>query len=269
MAEEKSRSGSRRQDSDIAQLDKHQSESRGTDRFANAEPAAGLKENMKPLTEDSRTLDDDRQEADSRVVLSTLQRFARSRPNVERCELCGSELGESHAHLLDRSSKQVACSCGACAILFCGQENAKFLRIPQRILKLENFQFTAMEWDAMMLPINLAFFLRQSAEKVLVLYPSPAGVMESLIELPAWNELFAEHHSLSEVQPEVEALLVNRIGDQNAYFIVPIDAAYRLVGLIRTKWRGLSGGPEVWTAIAEFFAASERQATPIREAAHA
>jgi hypothetical protein len=224
---------------------------------------------MEPLTEGARTLDNDRQEADSTGALSTLQRFARSRPNVERCELCGSELGENHSHLLDRSSRQVACSCGACAILFCGQENAKFLRIPQRILKLESFQFTAMEWDAMMLPINLAFFLRQSDGKVTVLYPSPAGVMESLIELPGWNELFTGHPSLSEVQPEVEALLVNRIGDRNAYFIIPIDAAYRLVGLIRTKWRGLSGGPDVWTGIADFFAATERQATPIREAIHA
>jgi Family of unknown function (DUF5947) len=224
---------------------------------------------MEPLTEGARVLDADREEADSRGALLTLRRFARSRVNVERCELCGSELDQNHPHLLDRSSKQVACSCGACAILFCGQEGAKFLRIPQRILKLESFQFTAMEWDAMMLPINLAFFLRQPDEKVTILYPSPAGVMESLIELPSWNDLFTGHPSLSDVQPEVEAVLVNRIGDQNAYFIIPIDAAYRLVGLIRTKWRGLSGGPDVWKTIADFFAATERQATPLREAAHA
>jgi hypothetical protein len=224
---------------------------------------------MEPLTEGAPTLDNDRQDANSTGALSMLRRFARSRRDVERCELCGSELSENHAHLLDRSSKQIACSCGACAILFCGQENAKFLRIPQRILKLETFRFTALEWDAMMLPINLAFFLRQSDEKVAVLYPSPAGVMESLIELPRWNELFIGHPCLCQVQPEVEALLVNRIGDQNAYFIIPIDAAYRLVGLIRTRWRGLSGGSDVWKAIADFFAATERQATPIREVVHA
>jgi hypothetical protein len=132
---------------------------------------------------------------------------------------------------------------------------------------LEGFRFSDIEWDAMMLPINLAFFLRKMNGETTVLYPSPAGVMESLIGLPSWNEMFGDHLALSAVEPEVEALLVNRIGAQVAYFIVPIDACYRLVGMIRTRWRGLSGGPEVWQAIGEFFAALERQATSVSEAA--
>jgi hypothetical protein len=202
-------------------------------------------------------------------ALAALRRFAQSRPDVERCELCGAALAGDHSHLLDRSSRQIACACEACAILFCGQEAAKFLRVPRRILKLESFRFSDAEWDAMMLPINMAFFLRQQNGETAILYPSPAGVMESLIEVPRWNDLFAGNPALSAVEPEVEALLVNRIGDQRAYFIVPIDAGYRLVGLIRTKWRGLSGGPEVWQAIAEFFAALERQATSVDEATHA
>ena len=92
------------------------------------------REYMEPLTEDGSASDINRQEANSTGALSTLRRFARSRRDVERCELCGSEIGENHAHLLDRSSRQIACSCGACAILFCGQRrNAKFLpAIPQR-----------------------------------------------------------------------------------------------------------------------------------------
>jgi hypothetical protein len=34
---------------------------------------------------------------------------------------------------------------------------------------------------------------------------------------------------------------------------VGIDECYRLVGLIRTRWRGLSGGPDVWTEIGRYF----------------
>ena len=207
--------------------------------------------------------------ADSPEVLSALRSFARSRPPVERCELCGSELGGDHPHLLNRASRQVACSCDACAILFCGQEGAKFLRVPRRILKLEGFQFTDMEWDAMTLPINLAFFLRGQNGETTVLYPSPAGIMESMIELPGWLASFGRDKALASLEPEVEALLVNRIGEHHSYFLIPLDAGYRLVGLIRTKWRGLSGGPEVWGAIAEFFASLERQATPVGEVAHA
>ncbi|HEY4358534.1 MAG TPA: DUF5947 family protein [Acidobacteriaceae bacterium] len=213
-------------------------------------------------------------------TLSALRRFAgaRSKTDAERCELCATALNDNHPHLLNRASRQIACACDACAILFCGQEGANFLRVPRRILKPMSFRFTDAEWDSMTLPINLAFFLRQPNGETAALYPSPAGVMESMIELPPWDELFAGQPTLLGIEPEVEALLVNRIGvasgrespsDTHAAFIVPIDAAYRLVGLIRTKWRGLSGGHEVWQAIADFFAALERQAVPVGEAAHA
>jgi hypothetical protein len=201
--------------------------------------------------------------------LAVLRRFARARPAIERCELCGAELYPEHQHLLHQKSRQVACCCDACAILFCGQQGAKFLRIPRRIARLEGFTFTDLQWEAMMLPINLAFFLRQSDGKTAAMYPSPAGPMESLIGLPAWEELFGDNPALAQVEPEVEALMVNRVGDEAAYFIAPIDACYRLIGLIRTKWRGLSGGAEVWHAIGEFFSDLDRSATNIKAANHA
>jgi hypothetical protein len=34
---------------------------------------------------------------------------------------------------------------------------------------------------------------------------------------------------------------------------VAIDECFKLVGLIRSRWQGLSGGTEVWREIAEFF----------------
>ncbi len=57
---------------------------------------------------------------------------------------------------------------------------------------------------------------------------------------------------LTELEPDVEALLVNRVGQAREFFRVPIDECYRLVGIIRSNWRGLSGGAEVWTAIEAF-----------------
>jgi hypothetical protein len=202
-------------------------------------------------------------------ALGVLRRFAGQRAAVERCELCGAELGPEHQHLLDRNSRQVACSCDGCAILFCGQQGAKFLRIPRRIVQLEGFSFSDLQWEAMMLPINLAFFVRQPDGTATAMYPSPAGAMESLIGLPPWEELRGENAPLAAVEPEVEALIVNRIGGEAAYFITPIDACYRLIGLIRTKWRGLSGGGEVWQAIGDFFSELERRATKIGIADHA
>jgi len=41
------------------------------------------------------------------------------------------------------------------------------------------------------------------------------------------------------------------------------------VGLIRTHWRGLSGGTEVWREIGSFFAALKKRAGFGQEGAHA
>jgi hypothetical protein len=78
--------------------------------------------------------------------------------------------------------------------------------------------------------------------------------MESLLALEAWRELECANPVLRALQPDVEALLVNRMEPARDHYRVPIDRCYHLVGLLRTKWHGLSGGVEVWQAIGEFFA---------------
>ena len=42
--------------------------------------------------------------------------------------------------------------------------------------------------------------------------------------------------------------------------IVPIDRCYELVGMIKSRWEGISGGRAIDDAVAEFFAALERAA---------
>ena len=50
-----------------------------------------------------------------------------------------------------------------------------------------------------------------------------------------------------------QGALLQRGLTQAEYYIAPIDECYRLVGLIRANWRGLSGGSEVWAEIGRFF----------------
>lgn len=55
------------------------------------------------------------------------------------------------------------------------------------------------------------------------------------------------------MQPDVEALLVNRVAAANDWYLAPIDECFKLVGVIRGHWRGLSGGTRVWGEIESFF----------------
>ncbi len=72
--------------------------------------------------------------------------------------------------------------------------------------------------------------------------------------LEAWQALADDNPVLRDLEPDVEALLVNRVGETRDYYRVGIDECYKLVGLIRTHWRGLSGGTAVWEEIGRFFA---------------
>jgi hypothetical protein len=202
-----------------------------------------------------------------------LRQFARRRTSAEpeeRCELCSAGLGPIHQHLLDPAKRQIICACDGCAILFCGQEGAHYLRIPRRIRRFVEFQINDLQWEALMIPINLAFFYRDSrADRILAMYPSPAGATESLLSLESWREITMQNTELQTMESDVEALLVNRIGEDGEYYLVPIDECYRLVGLIRMHWRGLSGGTEVWTKIHQFFASLRARGTESRRPAHA
>jgi len=111
-----------------------------------------------------------------------------------------------------------------------------------------------VEWESLLIPINLAFFVHDSsAGRTLAQYPSPGGAMESSLDLEYWNAIVERNPVLKKFEPDVEALLVNRIADRPQYFRAPIDRCFELVGLLRKHWRGLSGGSEVWTQIDLFF----------------
>ena len=196
-------------------------------------------------------------------AFGVLRQFTRGRRSasraVEHCELCSAGLAQEHPHLVELASRQILCACDACALLFDGRENAKYKRVSRRARCLADFAMTDSQWESLLIPINMAFFFHSSLEgRVIALYPSPAGAVESLLPLDAWNEIAENNRSLHRLQPDIEALLVNRVGHARGmskaeYYIAPLDECYKLVGLIRANWRGLSGGTEVWEEIGRFF----------------
>jgi hypothetical protein len=183
--------------------------------------------------------------------------------------MCSVEVASDHSHLIEPATRRLVCACQACAILFSGAAETKYRRVPQKVQYLPDFKMTEAQWEGLMIPINMAFFFKSSiADKVVVLYPSPAGATESLLDFESWRDIVESNPVLQHIEPDTEALLVNRVG-MSDYFIVPIDECFRLVGLIRTKWKGLAGGTEVWQEINRFFADLRKRSSTVKEAAHA
>jgi hypothetical protein len=207
----------------------------------------------------------------SSAPIGALRRFTQKREQarapVEHCELCSEMIPADHHHLLELSSHTMICACHACGVLFgdAGAGGGKYRLVPRRYLALPDFRMSDEQWDELMIPVNMVYiFHSTTANRVMAFYPSPAGAMESLLGLESWEALINSNPILNDLEPDVEALLINRVRDTREHYIVPIDACYRLVGLIRISWKGLSGGEEVWKTIAEFFADLRAKSQPVR-----
>jgi hypothetical protein len=175
---------------------------------------------------------------------------------LEQCELCGNPIPAQHRHMLDLRNRELMCACQACKILFDSGAagGGHFRLVPDRRRRFTEFELDDVTWEELRIPVDMAFFFHHSAEeRVVAYYPSPAGPTESLLELDAWAQLERANPALRELEADVEALLVNRSRGARQYFLVPIEDCYALVGLIRTRWRGLTGGSEVWEEIERFF----------------
>jgi hypothetical protein len=68
---------------------------------------------------------------------------------------------------------------------------------------------------------------------------------------------------LRSVARDVEAVLVRTSRDRQAWYIVPIDACFELIGGIRRLWEGFSGGDGVRNEIERFFTALDARSTPL------
>jgi Family of unknown function (DUF5947) len=184
---------------------------------------------------------------------------------LERCELCGEPIPSEHRHVLEVATRDLRCACRACAILFDRPAAAegRYKLVRDRRLRITDLELDDVMWEQLRLPVDMAFFFHASTEdRVVAYYPSPMGPTESLLDLSAWEDLATANPVLRTLDPDVEALLVNRVRGARQHWIVPIDECYALVGLIRAHWRGLTGGAEVWQEIARNFDRLDRRARP-------
>lgn len=185
---------------------------------------------------------------------------------VERCGLCGDPVGERHRHVLEErhggspaagaTSHEPAalmCVCVPCTLLLDrdGAGGGHYRLVPQRRTRVADVSSASLG-----VPVGLAFFVKQRDGAVLGHYPSPLGTTQAEIDAAAWAAVEAGSPPVAAMTPDVEALLAwtRAAADATGHWIVPVDECYRLVGLVRRHWTGMSGGTALWREVAGFFA---------------
>ena len=209
--------------------------------------------------------------ADPLVGLRRLSRPAPDPPPseadaVERCEMCSAEIPARHGHVADLEAHRLLCTCRACFLLFTGSGagGGRFLAVPQDVRRVTDVAISEGQWAALQIPVDLAFFLRQTgAENVGAYYPGPGGATESLLDLASWAEVLDANPVLAHAEPDVRAILLRRSASGYACYLVPVDRCYELVGIVRQSWVGFHGGADVWARVGAFFAELDREARAV------
>ncbi|MET7455662.1 DUF5947 family protein [Streptomyces sp. NPDC005574] len=201
-----------------------------------------------------------------------LRRFLDERPPArERCELCAVTLtGTDHRHLVDVDRRALVCACVPCALLMeqPGAASAgRFRAVPARYLTDPDHHLDEGAWERLQIPVGVAFFFHNAAlDRLVALYPSPAGATESELDPATWTDVLGDSRLAAMLESDVEALLLRRVDGRCVCYLVPIDVCYELVGRMRLLWQGFDGGAEARAALDTFFDNVVRQARPVREA---
>jgi hypothetical protein len=192
-------------------------------------------------------------------------------PAGERCEMCSESILDEHQHVVNVAGRQLMCVCRACYLLFTDTSaELRYRAVPDRYLAFTDFALDRRAWEALQIPVGVAFFFTNSAlGRTVAFYPGPAGACESELDLDFWTAICAADERVGLLADDVEALLVRvpeTDGDsaQPQSYLVPIDACYEFVGRLRTLWRGFDGGQEARAYIDSFFAqiAARAKQTP-------
>jgi hypothetical protein len=182
--------------------------------------------------------------------------------DVERCGLCGDPVGGRHRHVLDGGEDPghgaaLLCMCVPCTMLFDrgGAGGRRYTLVPDRRTRL-----TGVATGPLGVPVGLAFVVPRDGGGAVAHYPSPLGVTHNDVDPETWAAVAAESAALAGMRPDVEALLVwtRAAGDLTRQWIVGIDECYRLAGVVRRHWTGMSGGTAVWREVAGFFEKLDR-----------
>ena len=91
--------------------------------------------------------------------------------------MCGEPIGDAHQHVVNLESRTLMCTCRGCYLLFTAREaDLRYRAVPERYLSFDDFAMGPAQWEALEIPVGLAFFFKNSVigqdDRVL---PRPGG----------------------------------------------------------------------------------------------
>jgi hypothetical protein len=175
--------------------------------------------------------------------------------------MCAEPIADEHQHVVNVEGRQLMCVCRGCYLLFTDQHaTLRYRAVPERYLAFPDFGLDRSRWDALQIPVGVAFFFRNShLDRTVAIYPGPAGATESELDLASWNDLHTADPRVDSLADDTEALLVRVPRDDAGSteppvcHLLPIDACYEFVGRLRMLWRGFDGGQDARRYMREFF----------------
>jgi hypothetical protein len=132
-----------------------------------------------------------------------------------------------HAHLVERATRKFFALVLNVFLLGGGE---RFAALRARADALHDFDLSDDEWEGFRIPIDLAFVFRSTpAQGPVAMYPGrPAR--SSLLAADGWSRLVDANPMLAHLDPDVEALLVNRMNGARNTISFRLIAAMRSLG---------------------------------------
>ena len=186
--------------------------------------------------------------------------------------MCSEAIADEHQHVVNVAGRQLMCVCRACYLLFTdSQAELRYRAVPDRYLAFPDFALDRRAWEALQIPVGVAFFFTNSElGRTVAFYPGPAGATESELDLDAWNAVSGRRLPGGPAGRRCGGAAGpgprERRRTPPQTYLVPIDACYEFVGRLRMLWRGFDGGQEARAFIDGFFAqiAARARETPWR-----
>src|SRR5262249_56878777 len=121
-----------------------------------------------------------------------------------RCELGAVPIADQPDHVVALGQRGLLCACHGCYLLFTAQGAGghRYRAVPDRYLAFPDFELAPAQWDALQIPVSVAFFfVNSSLGRVAAFYPSPAGATESLLSLATRDHVVAANPQLTTRPP--------------------------------------------------------------------